>query len=226
MRPVLPGTHPLNNQTSCRPDNLVRSSTATTACFITTESDLDRHCERSRPRFRQQADHRKCSLNSPQPSTPRQQSSPARTDKLVASSSESGESISMAETDLLAFPTQPNTSLMTGLPRVESSLSLVSSSLAEPSIECYSDSLTDNASLPGMATMDDGVDEDSIPQLIMPSLTVPRRRPFSDVGRSLGKLKIMVAGQSGKISACPWYRHCNQPLTRSQASAKLHLLNR
>ncbi|KAM5345556.1 hypothetical protein ACJ41O_011417 [Fusarium nematophilum] len=31
----------------------------------------------------------------------------------------------------------------------------------------------------------------------MPSLTVPRRRPFSDVGKSLGKLKIMVAGKSG-----------------------------
>jgi hypothetical protein len=40
----------------------------------------------------------------------------------------------------------------------------------------------------------------SIPQLIMPSLTVPHRRPFSEVGKSLGKLKIMVSGRNGMSS--------------------------
>jgi hypothetical protein len=40
--------------------------------------------------------------------------------------------------------------------------------------------------------------DSSVPQLIMPSLTVPRRRPFSHVGKSLGKLKIMVAGRPGE----------------------------
>ncbi|PHH73923.1 hypothetical protein CDD82_5196 [Ophiocordyceps australis] len=34
-------------------------------------------------------------------------------------------------------------------------------------------------------------------QLVMPSLTVPRRRPFTHVGRSLGKLRLLVAGQTG-----------------------------
>jgi hypothetical protein len=38
------------------------------------------------------------------------------------------------------------------------------------------------------------------PQLIMPSLTVPRRRPFSVEGRSLGKLKILVTGRPGMLS--------------------------
>lgn len=42
--------------------------------------------------------------------------------------------------------------------------------------------------------------DNSIPQLIMPSLTVPRRRPFSEVGKSLGKLKIMVSGRNGMPS--------------------------
>ncbi|KAH6604084.1 hypothetical protein Trco_007530, partial [Trichoderma cornu-damae] len=35
------------------------------------------------------------------------------------------------------------------------------------------------------------------PQLIMPSLMVPRRRPFSDTGKSLGKLKVLVTGPDG-----------------------------
>lgn len=38
-----------------------------------------------------------------------------------------------------------------------------------------------------------------IPQLVMPSLTVPQRRPFSEAGRSLGKLKVLVTGQRGKL---------------------------
>ncbi|GAB0136326.1 hypothetical protein EsDP_00004630 [Epichloe bromicola] len=36
-----------------------------------------------------------------------------------------------------------------------------------------------------------------VPQLVMPGLTVPQRRPFSETGRSLGKLKILVTGQAG-----------------------------
>ncbi|KHO00869.1 Cell division protein GTP binding protein [Metarhizium album ARSEF 1941] len=35
------------------------------------------------------------------------------------------------------------------------------------------------------------------PQLVMPSLTVPQRRPFSETGRSLGKLKVLVTGRRG-----------------------------
>jgi hypothetical protein len=35
------------------------------------------------------------------------------------------------------------------------------------------------------------------PQLIMPSLTVPRRRPFSTIGKSLGKLKVLITGAKG-----------------------------
>jgi hypothetical protein len=33
----------------------------------------------------------------------------------------------------------------------------------------------------------------------MPSLAVPQRRPFSLSGKSVGKLKILVAGGPGKI---------------------------
>ena len=38
----------------------------------------------------------------------------------------------------------------------------------------------------------------SAPQLIMPSINMPSRRPFTTTGRSMGRLKVLVAGDSGK----------------------------
>lgn len=35
------------------------------------------------------------------------------------------------------------------------------------------------------------------PQLIMPSITMPSRRPFTERGKSMGRLKVLVAGASG-----------------------------
>ncbi|KAK5094976.1 hypothetical protein LTS08_008372 [Lithohypha guttulata] len=44
--------------------------------------------------------------------------------------------------------------------------------------------------------------ENSAPQLIMPSIRMPSRRPFTERGKQMGKFKIMVAGSrgSGKTS--------------------------
>lgn len=36
-------------------------------------------------------------------------------------------------------------------------------------------------------------------QLVMPSITMPSRRPFTDKGKNLGRLKVLVAGDSGKF---------------------------
>jgi len=36
------------------------------------------------------------------------------------------------------------------------------------------------------------------PLLVMPSITMPSRRPFTERGKSLGKLKVLVAGPKGK----------------------------
>lgn len=41
--------------------------------------------------------------------------------------------------------------------------------------------------------------QDSAPQLIMPSIKMPSRRPFTAKGRELGRLKIMVAGSKGGL---------------------------
>ena len=39
--------------------------------------------------------------------------------------------------------------------------------------------------------------QDSSPQLIMPSIKIPSRRPFTERGKAIGRLKILVAGESG-----------------------------
>lgn len=48
--------------------------------------------------------------------------------------------------------------------------------------------------------------QDSAPQLIMPSIKMPSRRPFTDKGTALGRLKILLAGDCSKLlpSLCCW----------------------
>ena len=41
------------------------------------------------------------------------------------------------------------------------------------------------------------MDSGSAPQLIMPSIKMPSRRPFTDQGKSMGRLKVLIAGDSG-----------------------------
>ncbi|KAH7182888.1 uncharacterized protein B0J16DRAFT_156432 [Fusarium flagelliforme] len=203
MRPVLPTNHPLNSRCPDRPDSLVRSSTTvSTACFITTEADLDARRDRSRPRFRQQSDPRKCGRNSRRPSTPRQRrSSPRAFSKPTSPTSEPDESEELVvEQDSLNSLSRPSTPSLIGLSHSSSVMSMSSQSfsLAGPSVDAQSDLVYDNASLSMSDLANNEVNQNTtIPQLIMPSLTVPRRRPFSEVGKSLGKLKIMVAGQTG-----------------------------
>jgi hypothetical protein len=37
----------------------------------------------------------------------------------------------------------------------------------------------------------------SFPQLVMPRVNMPRRKAFTDAGRTMGRLKVMVVGDSG-----------------------------
>lgn len=50
-------------------------------------------------------------------------------------------------------------------------------------------SVGESSAAPGML--------DSAPQLVMPSLNMPSRRPFTETGKNLGRLKILLAGNSG-----------------------------
>ena len=41
----------------------------------------------------------------------------------------------------------------------------------------------------------------SFPQLVMPKVNMPRRKAFTEAGRTMGKLKVMVVGDSGTFCA-------------------------
>lgn len=38
------------------------------------------------------------------------------------------------------------------------------------------------------------------PQLVMPSIKMPSRRPFTERGKNMGRLKVLIAGDSGQLS--------------------------
>ena len=71
--------------------------------------------------------------------------------------------------------------------------------------------MDDNAS---QAIMSSGEDErettadlmesGSAPQLVMPSIRMPSRRPFTERGKYLGRLKVLIAGESGGLE----YQNC------------------
>ncbi|CAK7203435.1 hypothetical protein SEUCBS139899_006169 [Sporothrix eucalyptigena] len=52
---------------------------------------------------------------------------------------------------------------------------------------------TAGLSTPENSMMDSG----SAPQLIMPSIKMPSRRPFTETGKNMGRLKVLIAGDSG-----------------------------
>jgi hypothetical protein len=44
------------------------------------------------------------------------------------------------------------------------------------------------------------IDSGSAPQLVMPSIKMPSRRPFTEKGKNMGRLKVLIAGDSGTLS--------------------------
>lgn len=68
------------------------------------------------------------------------------------------------------------------------------------------DSMQDDAGSQAVVSSgDEDVDsppemQDSAPQLIMPSIKMPSRRPFTQRGKDIGRLKVLIAGDSGKSS--------------------------
>ncbi|KAI1170368.1 hypothetical protein F4777DRAFT_569377 [Nemania sp. FL0916] len=67
----------------------------------------------------------------------------------------------------------------------------------------FTSSLSDHAmgydlEFPGEpATTSSMLDSGSAPQLVMPSINMPSRRPFTETGKNLGRLKILLAGGCG-----------------------------
>ena len=68
------------------------------------------------------------------------------------------------------------------------------------------DSLDEGGSQAIASSEDDDVEpqsqssiQDSAPQLIMPSIKMPSRRPFTERGKTLGRLKMLIAGDTGML---------------------------
>lgn len=95
---------------------------------------------------------------------------------------------------------QPITPLMLATPGPASAISGASSRrnslTASLSDEIASQALTMSLELePEISSV--MMDSGSAPQLVMPSIKMPSRRPFTDEGKRIGRLKVLVAGDSG-----------------------------
>jgi hypothetical protein len=97
--------------------------------------------------------------------------------------------------------TQPMTPLSLQSPVLAS---IASTSRCNSENDFLSDELGSQAILSG-AEEDNAVSSDqldsSASQLVMPSIKMPSRRPFTDRGKNMGRLKIMIAGDSGMYTA-------------------------
>ncbi|KAL6876024.1 hypothetical protein HDV57DRAFT_502726 [Trichoderma longibrachiatum] len=100
---------------------------------------------------------------------------------------------------------RPMTPVNLGTSGPESVISSTDSAMSSPVASMSASRISSSLSLIGphqggiglFQNSPDAAAESHTPQLIMPSLTVPRRRPFSETGKSLGKLKVLVTGAEG-----------------------------
>lgn len=97
----------------------------------------------------------------------------------------------------------PITPLILGSPAEPVSLPSSPKSTSTRSRPSEDVSLVDEASCHAIPSDDDDQSaaqsllQDSAPQLVMPSIKMPSRRPFTERGKAMGRLKMLVAGGSG-----------------------------
>ncbi|KAI1948650.1 hypothetical protein LOZ39_002585 [Ophidiomyces ophidiicola] len=113
--------------------------------------------------------------------------------------------LAVADSQILDnVPSLPLTPLIPGSPVALGSLNGSPESISTRSFRRSDDiSISDETSSRALESSDDEALEgrsflqSSAPQLVMPSIRMPSRRPFTDRGKSLGRLKVMVAGSTG-----------------------------
>lgn len=98
-------------------------------------------------------------------------------------------------THCLSIPFTPPTADSSAMPSTPTSASLPSLKLSDE--DAGSDIASQAMASSGEDDEDTMLDESaSFPQLVMPSLQMPSRRPFTTKGKAMGKLKVLVAGQA------------------------------
>jgi hypothetical protein len=88
----------------------------------------------------------------------------------------------------LAMPSTPRSASLKSF-RLSDEEGSVASETNSQAIQSSSEEGDDEDLLPNVRERD--------PQLVMPSITMPARRPFTHRGRHMGRLKVMVVGPSG-----------------------------
>ena len=103
---------------------------------------------------------------------------------------------------------QPLTPLSFASPTLGSSVPSSPKSVSARSLRPSDDGSMDGRNSQAIASSDEEDDDDmdggarsmqasAAPQLIMPSIMMPSRRPFTENGKRLGRLKVLLAGGSG-----------------------------
>ncbi|KAK0646309.1 hypothetical protein B0T16DRAFT_328701 [Cercophora newfieldiana] len=149
------------------------------------------------------------------------------------------DTLSNPVTPPLRPSTLPSLGLSPGASGPASAMSSVSSrrgsftgSLSEDLLSTHTASVFGGAGTGGSEDVDREMpsvmmDSGSAPQLIMPSIKMPSRRPFTDEGKSMGRLKVLVAGDSGVgktslikaiVQSCDHIVHVD-PITPSVSSS-------
>lgn len=67
---------------------------------------------------------------------------------------------------------------------------------------------------PGTPRSTRGAGEMNAPQFIMPEITMPSRRPFTEKGKRISRLKVMIAGDSGELWSTSLCGDCADVLGR------------
>jgi len=192
MRPPLGGENPPRTRDLTSAPCAARP----TSFFLCSESDLNAGSPATSPPRRPSV-HAKGPTTEllkelaarPEPTTSTTASSPAKHSK----PSSSANTLSQPVTPLMSG------NLGSGLASTPTSISL--HSMADSDDEAVVDDAA-QSDTEGPIRAQEPVDPPgpSAPQLIMPSLTIPKRRPFTDKGRQMGRFKILIAGREGKHS--------------------------
>ncbi|KAI2470620.1 hypothetical protein F4781DRAFT_390002 [Annulohypoxylon bovei var. microspora] len=210
MRPF-PGDDAFGRQRSADHDSasLMASTSSQMSFFLADESSMDSYLEQSNPHSRF-LDARKVAASTAHlpprkddkdGEASRQTAIHQDRDYTFAYSPSSRDSVltrspASMRSHNQSSPSRPITPIMLGTSFTGSALSSPSSrrnsftgSLSEHAISSDEESLDHRPS----RMMDSG----SAPQLVMPSIKMPSRRPFTETGKSLGRLKVLFAGDSG-----------------------------
>ena len=137
-----------------------------------------------------------------------------RRSTIKPTSTEPSQRDSTVDTSPKAQPSIIRSTTPSPLPSHSASLPSSPKSLSSRSAPKSDDqSISDDNASQAIASSDDEQEEqhaavqDSQPELIMPSIKMPSRRPFTSNGKRIGRFKILVAGQKGRSMFKPCL-HC------------------